>query len=407
MSPRRVAATREVERLRRGGSGAGRPKRRMTLMLWTGVGLGAAVGLLAAVELAVRWHFRRRSRSYAFFPNSTVVYHPDPAASAYLDPVTERRINELGERGGPLPKGPGRVLRGLVLGGSAAECLLLDQPKTWPAVLESLLQRAADEGRLPAGRVHVGNVARAMVNAQGLLRMARRLLPERERLEWIFVMTGYPVVLRWLNHGAELDAAIPPYDDDDLFAVSPDFGFGWGLKGSATRKALAFWKHRRRPRVVREAGQFLLRNRRMRAAATDFVSLPNVAESRYFAESCEHLRALIRLCRRHAERVIVIGQGWIELEGLSPEQQRLLWFGRVGEGPEWRFASTQSLTEAYEAVHRATLALAREEGAETIDGRAVVPGEFGMFYDDGHYANAGAKVLAEALAAHVLGEPSA
>ncbi len=380
----------------------------MEPILWPALAACAALAGAVGVELALRWYWRHRSRSFVNYPNSRLTLYPHPDISEHLDKAVECRTNELGDRGGPVPKGPGRVMRGLVLGGSAAECMFLDQEKSWPAVLETLLQKASGEGRLPQGRVYIGNVARSLVNPQGLLRVASQILPEREPQDWIIIMTGNSVVVHWMTHGAGLKAAVPLYSDDDLFAVCPGTQFTWTLKGSATRRALAFAKRRWRPQVLQNAGRFLLKNRRMRAAATQFVKLPPVAESRYFAESCQYLRELIRLCRQHASRVIVIGQGWLEYDALSPEQAKLPWFGCVGDLKDSHFASLKSLSDAFEVVHRATLALAREEGAETLDARQMVPGRIGLLYDDGHYSNTGSRMLAESLTEYILaGKPPA
>src|ERR1041385_3603084 len=91
--------------------------------------------------------------------------HPDVAPE--IEPRVRFEINPDGERGGEDPPGDD-VCRILVAGGSAAECYALDQPTSWPGVLQRLLNEDDALRALGARRVHVGNIARSGVSSPEL-----------------------------------------------------------------------------------------------------------------------------------------------------------------------------------------------------------------------------------------------
>src|SRR5258708_33970252 len=82
-------------------------------------------------------------------------------AFAQVEPRVRFEVNADGERGGDVPADRARLFRVLVAGGSSAECLALDQPTSWPGVVERRLSTGAELRGLGAAPGPGGKHARA------------------------------------------------------------------------------------------------------------------------------------------------------------------------------------------------------------------------------------------------------
>ena len=114
----------------------------MTLLFVIGAVVLAGV-LFVAAELAMRAWLVRQGRYYVWAPGSRLRMELDRDALPSLPPVVHFYVNRDGERGDDPPADPDGNYRILVAGGSAAECYFLDQDKTWPAVIQHVLDESA------------------------------------------------------------------------------------------------------------------------------------------------------------------------------------------------------------------------------------------------------------------------
>ena len=125
-------------------------------------------------ELLARAYIKKRDRWYVHQPfarrKSTIATDVLPQ----LDEIATFEANADGERGGPVPIDPSRVLRVVLAGGSAAECFLLDQGATTSAVMELELKRHPMLKR----DAHVGNLARSLITCRAINAIIGRVLPQ-------------------------------------------------------------------------------------------------------------------------------------------------------------------------------------------------------------------------------------
>jgi hypothetical protein len=169
--------------------------------MWIAIAVGLSL-LALATEVAVRWWLRRFGGYYVWSPGLRLHLHPDREVFPELERRARIDINADGERGDAVPRADGRLYRILVAGGSPVECALLDQPTSWPGMLQRLLDTPEHLRTLEASVVHVGNIGFSGVASQGLNVILEKVLPRYRRLDLIVIMVGGNDVSDWLAKGA-------------------------------------------------------------------------------------------------------------------------------------------------------------------------------------------------------------
>lgn len=363
-----------------------------------------------ALELAARWWIRHRTRHHVWAPWVRLELHQAQDVFPGIEPVTRFDVNGDGERGGPVRRDEPGLFRTLVAGGSAAECLALDQATSWTGVLDRLLSRPENLHALGARRAHVGSIGRGGISSRHLDLIFEHMLPEYPRLSLIVVMLGGNDVVLWLEDGAP---PVPPRRPhvDEVFPVLPERTFGWnprrgGLADLAKRLVRA-WLH---PVEVRhDAGAWVARARKMRAEAKELrtsVSDPNVMLDSFE----QHLRSLVGRAAAHADRVLVVRQPWFDKERYTPEEAARFWHGGLGKA--WKqhitiYYAQEVLNRLMASVDARAALVCDELGIEHLDLRTVLAPSLENYYDFVHYTPAGAAIVARAIAEVIVRRPSA
>ncbi len=360
----------------------------------------AAAGLAvagAAAELLARLGLARHGRVFVHHPYARRRSELSQDALPDMPPKVRFASNGDGERAGPVPADPEGTLRVLVAGGSAAECFMLDQDTTWPAQLESRLRDDPAIGR----PVHVGNVARSLIACRQIDAVLAAALPRFRSLDVIVLMVGASDLVSWL------EARTPPEiarGDVDLASYCEDHPFGpfsWTLKGSAlyrvARRASA--RFRGEDPLRKNVGSSLVKHRAMRARATTVLQeTPDPAPLLRSFE--EDLRALIGTCNRHAPRVVLARQPWLDRD-FTPEEEARLW--NFGQGSPYRgevdtYYAIDLVRDLMTRLDEVAARVAAEEAVEEVELRGAVPSDFEHYYDFLHFTPAGAERVAAALA---------
>lgn len=370
-------------------------------MTWIQITLGALGLAFVLAELIARALFARRGRYYVWPPYEKQLLKLDPEGLPALPGETRIEFNADGERGDPLPSDWSETYRVLVAGGSAAECWFMDQPSTWPQVIQRELSTPERLARLGARRVHVGNVARSLVPCETIHELLTKTLPRYERLDAIVFMVGASDVVAWLEAGTPPVLAPNPVPTDRTFAEHPETRFRWSPSGLALRRVLARLKRRFLPTVdVKErAGKRMVEYRAMRARAREILTeVPDPAPLVTYFD--RHFRAMIELARAHADRVIVARQPWLDRE-FTPDEAARLW--NFGRGRPYReevevYYAHAVVAELMRTVDGRQRALAHELGVEEIDLPATIPCDFDHYYDYLHFTQAGCAAVGRAVA---------
>jgi len=375
-------------------------------MLWVlGAALAAAALLLVAETSCRRW-IRGRSRYYVWPPRARIEVRPDPEAFPELARRVRFHINSEGERGGDVASGEQGLYRVLAVGGSSVECFALDQPLSWPGVLEQLLNAPDRLYALGTRRAHVGNIGHSGVGSADLDLILERVLPQYGHLNEIIVMVGASDVYHWLEEGAPASRPSAAVPEERLFSQHPRQRFGWSptawaLLELARRLRRAWFRH---AEVRERAGAWYVAARRMRAAAKEVRT--TMPDPTVVLESFEHhFRRLVGRAKAHADHVLVVRQPWFDGPYTAEETARF-WHGGVGR--PWK--ETVTVYYDLETVNR-LLALVQARAAEVADALGVphlnvlpvLTQRFRHFYDHDHYTPAGAAVVAHAIAAALGG----
>lgn len=121
--------------------------------------LFAAGLVLSEVLLRVLWP--AGDHYYIWPPGLSVTFRPNPAIVPGVAPEAHFHVNSRGALGEELSAQKTNEYRVLTIGGSTTQCIMLDQSKMWPALLERALARTA-VGR----RVRIDNLGRAGFNSR-------------------------------------------------------------------------------------------------------------------------------------------------------------------------------------------------------------------------------------------------
>jgi lysophospholipase L1-like esterase len=330
-----------------------------------------------------------------------------PGLEAELEPrpeilggVTGRsrfRVSALGFRADERP--PDVELSILALGGSATECLYLDQDEAWPALLQGELAT-----RL-ARRVWIANAGRSGRTTRDHALQARHLLAQEPRFERVLVLTGVNDLCAWLaadeerapsaELGRAFDVVPRELADGSWWRRTALFELGRGLRArwhvapltqDPSGTIYATWReHRRR------AHGWL-----------DELPDPGAALAGFRAA----LRDLAASCARHGAELVLVTQPALWASGLAPEAEACLWMGGVGDyqaSAGCDYYTSAALQRGLARFNAELEAFAREERVALLDLARALAGDARSFYDDVHFNEEGARRVASFLADGLAG----
>ena len=380
-----------------------RPARR-SLALKLGVSLlsfGLAIGI---VEVFLRVTLRDAYHVWA--PDFRWESDPDPVHMPGVSGTAHLTINSFGVRGGPFH--PDQRYRILAVGGSTTLCSYLDDGEAWPHLAQERLNSA-----LGPRATWVGNVGRLGHAATHHVLQVQRLLPQHPEIDAVIVLVGVNDLVSALNRIRVFRTEQP-----ELFEATPKHAFmvfpGWDEESSwvqrtgigrlltTTRKPALPWPYNlaAQDRVGKGLGLW----RRYRAQASVFHDdLPDLSATREIYAG--NLEAIVDAARARGVRLIFMTQPVLWRPGLAPAERDLLWMGgpnprQMKEGAE--YYSAEALARGMEQYNDTLRRVCRERGVECLDAAARLPRTAGMFFDDAHYTEAGARRLAEIVADYLL-----
>jgi hypothetical protein len=376
----------------------------MSRILLVPAGLVAAAAL---VELAMRAWIRLDRRWFVSVPGSRREYRLDPEALPQLPPVAEVRFNRDGERGSE-PSDAEGTFRVLVAGGSAAQSLLVDQPWTWPVIMQKVLSQPQAKDLLECDAVHVGSIGKSGMHSGDVRLILDRTLPRYRKLDAIVLFMGASDIIRWMAADTPVDQ-VPITIVDECFDQHPDVALGFTPRRSGTaevvRRLRARWVIERRERV----GRWLTRARARRAAATEMRD--TIVDPGHVLDFFEaNLSAVIELAKRKATHVLVVQQPWLHTDRFMAGDESMFWNFGVGELTEGRgtiFYSSPVVNQLLRQFsERATLVSTRA-GVGNLDLLPVLPPSPTYFYDRMHFTAEGNRVVAHAVAEALLRQVNA
>lgn len=370
-----------------------------------GIGIG-----LAALELALEVRAGDSAWFYVWWPHLEKVSLVAPGVMPGIEGTSVFRANSRGLRGDEPPAVESFHI--LCVGGSTTECLFLDQSEAWPAVLQEELRRAGVE---PVPWVE--NAGKSGLSSRDLLVLMRTLLPRMETVDLVVLLVG----------ANDLGLRLAQDEDyDPLFMTRPEgeartLERAFGLMPAEQETRVAAWKctelwrlaarFRDRfaphPTAQDDAGAIyeIWRSHR-RSAVRMRDEAPDLEPS--LGEYRANLASILDLCAQRSVGVLLLTQPTVWDADVSREVERLLWLGGVGdfmarEGCEYYTPGVLRL--ALDRYNAALLEVARARGLEVCDLASSIPRDTAAFYDDMHFNENGARLVARSVAEHLFARP--
>ncbi len=327
-------------------------------------------------------------------------------------------INRLGIRG-PMPPKLGAAYRILTIGASTTACTLLDDSEEWPHLLMERLN-----ARQRGHPVWVGNAGiDGMTTIQHLVLM--QWLPGVIDADMAILLVGGTDLTTSLSYEGGLTDAIL----EQAFGFQRDLppGTKWrsrnplytrlrltllvrdavrNLKGRLARNSTGGLSESKKqgftslgtPRMINSS------TTKGRRAAAPIVPLPdlNTALNEYRGR----IVSLANRCRDLDLRCLFVTHPALWRSDLSAADQRLLWLGWVGrwEHPKG-YVSVADLARAMDAYNRTLLDVCRQNELECYDLAQDIPKGTSVFFDDVHFNEGGARLVAQSLAQYLFSRP--
>jgi lysophospholipase L1-like esterase len=365
----------------------------------------SSILFLAAGELLMQLYLP--ARYYVWPPNFQHSFRPPPEVIHGVSSPAQLTINAFGLRGDPLSDD--EQYRLLTVGASTTICVYLDDAKVWPYLVQ---QRLNDV--LGPETVWVGNAGRPGHSTPQHLLQVEKLLEQYPEIDAVVLLIGIADLL--VDLSATIDA--PPVFEEGTdgalrraFSIFPDWDaespwYTRNVIGRAVR--LRNWHplpiERDGVFAMDEQADFVKMIREFRAAASLFRQTPPDL-SKQLAVYVRNLDAIVEAAREADRRVIFLTQPALWKPGMSQAERALLWGGgtdffHAGRGKE--YYSEEVLADAMRLYNDALLEVCQKRGAECVDMASALPRTTKVFYDDAHFTEFGAAMLADRLAEYLL-----
>ena len=351
---------------------------------WVALALTAflvATGLVIT-ELALQ-------TSYAFRLYREVRRRPPHPFLQVLPSGQVDHVNADGFRGDPVALvAPPGTFRIATVGGSTTLGISNPYAESYPFLLQSLLQ-----SRHPDVRIEVLNAGAAWYTSAHDL-VAYEVKVRRFKPDLVIFFEALNDLVRsfsppWLALGdfkPDYSHYLGPY----IGLVGPEVRFTgpptW-LTWSYLRKAI---RREPDPRGHRDADNVARLAAGMRPIDNPaFRSLPSFRE---------YADALVHAVQADGRTIFVASQPSLYRSDLSPEEQRVLFFGPLMCGDGTTYPSMEAMKNGMQRFNEAAREIARARGVRFIDFEAAVPKTTAYFTDDAHLSRAGNEILARLAA---------
>jgi lysophospholipase L1-like esterase len=315
-----------------------------------------------------------------------------PARLAGVSPEGRFSINSLGIRG-PEFQATDRY-RILCVGGSTTECIYLDDAKTWPAQLLQMLSEH-EPG------LWVGNVGRSATTAPQHVLLLQKL-PEARQVDCWVALCGINDMHQQVN-GTYAETTANAFGH--VFAYRrPGAQFRRPLQRNLWTFMLAEAVCRRilvmlrgpQAGVYQDVGAVWVKEQQEKRKAGTKVAVE--VDPQWLTEYQAQLTKMIELARCWGKRLIFMTQPTIWAQQMDEKTEALTLGGRLADG---RYLDNATRVKAMGLFNQVMRDLTAREGIELVDLAAKLPKTTEVFYDDCHFNENGARLVAAALAEQV------
>jgi lysophospholipase L1-like esterase len=179
----------------------------------------------------------------------------------------------------------------------------------------------------------------------------------------------------------------------------------WGLLRRA-RASFAVWRNQR-GLVEEENGRMYRSWREHRQAAKEVLErLPDLTAA--LEAYRRNLSTIADLAQARSAQLLLLTQPSLWHPDLSPAEERLLWLGGVGDFQREQvnqYYSVKAMREGLRKFNETLLGVCAVRRLGCVDLASVIPQNTAMFYDDVHFTERGAQLVASTIAAYLRERP--
>ena len=346
---------------------------------------------------------------YVYPPNLMRTFKPLPGVMPGITGESRFAINESGMRGDPYPEDGRHGI--LAIGGSTTICTYLDQSEAWPQLLQDKLNNVGESD------VWVGNVGRSGHNTRHHLFQVEKLLEQYPRTELIVLLIGAndlsmrlknDVNFRPMSEEGQLYSEKLMYQSFSVYPVKETalpFYYKnteiWRLLRQAKREIASRFGE---SRVEDNAGIVYEERRRRRANPAKILnSLPDITSA--LDEYAQNIHRIIDLAEERGIRIVFMTQPAMWRLDLPESLSDLLWLGGIGDYQNVSnkpYYSAGALADALEMYNETLLNVCSARSVDCLDLAPLVPKDATAFFDDVHFNEQGARIVADAVAQYLL-----
>jgi hypothetical protein len=353
----------------------------------------AILGLLAGAEFVLRLFpqelYRRR-------PGTTVVFETDEQVKPGIRTGKKFfRVNNVGLRG-PDWHPHDNSYKVVVTGSQEAESEYLDDSQDLGHLLMADFN-AQSKGTLWAASVAIGHNTRDHLTILDTL-------PVFRRVQMLVFLIGTADLQDTLSReGATTDGALEASARNYL---------NWLRTPSNTLARLALYNFLASaiiPKLPPKKGwnydEFLVKQRKLRQQSR-ILPLPDLQAG--ISEYRKGILALSVECRKLDLRCLFLTEPTMWRDNLNQREQELVWMGAIGRTESPRgYASIGDLAQAMSQYNQTLLDTCSGQGLECYDLAAHVPKDTSAMFDDCHFNEGGARLVASLLSSYLASHPPA
>ena len=354
---------------------------------------------LLIAEIALRFIYSVDDKYYIWQPNLRHTFYPDSTLFYGIKGAKQFSINATGTRGDVFSANTKNYV---CLGGSAIECLYLDDSEAWPQQLQYTLGSSYAIGSLGKSGVttrehylHIKYTVKNLEHVNGVVLMAglndlmKRLsrdssydadftftnAVEDSLVNTIFLKTGRMQAKTWWRRTALFNLVQRVYHN------SKQKGVKWDSIQDDTGSTLQQWReHRKKSTAIID-------------------TLPDLSTA--LNEYERNLELIYEEAVQQHLKLVCVSQAAIYKDSLSDFGNGLLWMGGIGSFQTeagHAYYSPSALRKGLDMYNERLKTFCKAKGILFLDAGRDLPRDTSVFYDDCHFNEKGAHLLSRYIA---------
>lgn len=351
--------------------------------------LASLIVTLVVLEQGLRL-FTPLPPAYLHPPNARFIQRPDETNAPGIRSDAVTTTNEWGLRGPSIKvlSDKPNAFKIFTIGGSTTIGTFLDDCKTWPHLLMQDLN-----SRQNKPFVYVANAGMNGHNTADHLELLKRFPIVRQADLLTFLVGGNDMSATLAFEGRPAQSALATRAARSSFEPSPRYPLYTRLRVYALLERLRPLFGLGRPP---NGPEWFTERRRLRAQSP-IVPIPDLKTG--LQEYRMRIASLAEFCRSTGQRCVFLTQPSLWRNDLSRSEENLVFMGWTGEMEHPKgYLRSSDLAIAMNEFNEALLEVCRKHELECFDLAFAIPKDTTAFYDDWHFNEHGARLVARFVA---------